>query len=271
MCSKKVKQLPAKPSVIAIFLSSQAADGFKASTLSRRVAAIRYFHTLAGMKDTPTNAEVVRATMKGIRRSIGAAKEQKSPITSVVLLQMVDSIPNTIQGVRDRAILLLGFAGAFRRSELSALRVGDLEYSVNGLRVHIRKSKTDQEGQGQVVPVVRGNQTCPVEAVSLWLKSAKIENGPVFRRLGRGSKIFDDPLSPHSIGQVVKKYAVKVGLDPKEFSGHSLRSGFLTSAAMNGASIFKMMDISRHKSIQTLKGYVRMAEEFKNHAGEGLL
>ena len=184
---------------------------------------------------------------------------------------MVESIPNTIQGIRDRAILLLGFADAFRRSELSALKVEDLEYSVNGLRVRIRKSKTDQEGQGQVVPIVRGDHACPIEAVSICLKSAKIQNGPIFRRLGRGGKVIDDPLTPHSIGQVVKKYAVKIGLDPKEFSGHSLRSGFLTSAAMNGASIFKMMGISRHKSIQTLKGYVRMAEEFKNHAGEGLL
>jgi site-specific recombinase XerD len=184
---------------------------------------------------------------------------------------MLEQVPDSLQGCRDRAILLLGFAGAFRRSELSQLLVSDLEEVPAGLRVHIRKSKTDQEGEGQIVPILKGSQACPVEAVNTWLGKAKITKGPVFRRFGKGGRIFETALTPQSIGQLVKKYAGKAGFNPEEYAGHSLRSGFLTSAAMNGASIFKMMDISRHKSMDTLKGYIRLADEFKDHAGEGLL
>jgi site-specific recombinase XerD len=209
--------------------------------------------------------------MKGIRRALGSAKAQKAPATADRLLKMLEQVPDSLQGCRDRAILLLGFAGAFRRSELSQLLVSDLEEVPAGLRVHIRKSKTDQEGEGQIVPILKGSQACPVEAVKTWLKRAKVIKGPVFRRLGKGGRIFETALTPQSIGQLVKKYAGKAGFNPEEYAGHSLRSGFLTSAAMNGASIFKMMDISRHKSMDTLKSYIRLADEFKDHAGEGLL
>ena len=263
--------LPAAPEAIAIFLSSQAANGKRPSTLTRRVAAIRYFHIKSGISDSPTASEIVRSTMKGIRRTLGAAKEQKAPATADRLLKMVAQVPDTLKGSRDRAILLLGFAGAFRRSELAHLLVSDLEEVPAGLRVLIRKSKTDQEGEGQIVPILKGAQACPVEAVKSWLKRANINEGPVFRRFGKGNKIFNVALRSQSIGQIVKKYAGKAGFNPEEYAGHSLRSGFLTSAAMNGASIFKMMDISRHKSVDTLRGYVRLADEFKDHAGEGLL
>ncbi|MCF8102150.1 MAG: tyrosine-type recombinase/integrase [Desulfarculaceae bacterium] len=263
--------VPAAPEAIAIFLSSQAADGKRPSTLTRRVAAIRYFHIKAGITDSPTASEIVRSTMKGIRRTLGAAKEQKAPATADRLLKMVAKVPDTLKGSRDRAILLLGFAGAFRRSELAHLLVSDLEEVPAGLRVLIRKSKTDQEGEGQIVPILKGAQACPVEAVRAWLERAKICEGPVFRRFGKGNKIFNVALRSQSIGQIVKKYAGKAGFKPEEYAGHSLRSGFLTSAAMNGASIFKMMDISRHKSVETLRGYVRLADEFKDHAAEGLL
>ena len=270
-CSRDIRTLPVTPAAVATFLSSQAAEGMKASTLSRRVAAIRYFHALAGIMDPPTSSEVVRATMKGIRRTIGVAKEHKAPATSERILKMVAQTPETCQGLRDRAILLLGFAGAFRRSELAALQFEDLEEVSEGLRVHICKSKTDQEGEGCVVPIVRGTEACPVAAVKAWLKAGGIQNGPIFRRMGKGGRIFEQALTPHSIGKVVKKYAEKAGFNPDMFGGHSLRAGFLTSAAMKGASIFRMMDISRHKSVDTLRGYVRQAEEFKDHAGQGLL
>jgi len=165
----------------------------------------------------------------------------------------------------------LGFAGAFRRSELAALTVADLEEVDEGLRVHIRKSKTDQEGAGEVVPVIRGNGNCPVQAVRAWLEATGITEGPVFRRVGKGRKVFPAGLTPFSISEIVKRYAGLAGFTADEFAGHSLRAGFLTSAAENGASIFAMMDVSRHRSVETVRGYVRRAEEFNGHAGEGLL
>lgn len=270
-CDRGLQPLPAAPEVIAVFLSSQASDGSKPATLTRRVAAIRYFHQIAGITVSPTASEIVKSTIKGIKRALGTAKSQKAPATADRLIKMLEHVPDTLQGSRDRAILLFGFAGAFRRSELSQLLVRDLELVPGGLRVHIRKSKTDQEGFGQVVPIIRGEHICPIKAVTIWLEKANIQSGPIFRRLGKGGKIFKKSLTPHSIGKIVKLYAEKAGYNPDDYGGHSLRAGFLTSAAMNGASIFKMMDISRHKSVDTLKGYVRQAEEFKDHAGQGLL
>jgi len=269
--ARGIQPLPAAPEAVAVFLGSQASDGSKPATLTRRVAAIRYFHIMEGITDSPTASEIVRATMKGIRHTLGTAKAQKAPATADRLLKMLEQVSDTLQGCRDRAILLLGFAGAFRRSELANLLVSDLEEVPSGLRVHIRKSKTDQEGSGQVVPIIKGARVCPVKAVTNWLQVANIKKGPVFRRFGKGGKIFRKSLTPYSIGKIVKRYAEMAGYDPVDYAGHSLRSGFLTSAAMNGASIFKMMDISRHKSMDTLKGYIRLADEFKDHAGEGLL
>jgi integrase len=175
------------------------------------------------------------------------------------------------QGLRDRAILLLGFAGAFRRSELVAVDVGDLEFCESGMRVRIRRSKTDQEGGGYTIAIVSGSIACPVKAVRAWLEASKVTAGPLFRPIGKGSRIGTDRLADHTVVRVVKASARRVGLDPKLFAGHSLRSGFLTSAAGRGASIFKMMDQSRHRSMDTLRGYVRDAELFRDHAGAGLL
>jgi len=262
--------LPASPSTICAFLASQADAGAKAATLGRRLAAIKLAHTSEG-HEPPTNSEAVKTTMRGIRREIGTKPAQKSPATAPRLLDMVGHCPPTLRGVRDRAILLLGFGAALRRSELSALMVEDLEEVDGGLRVHIRKSKTDQEGEGQTVPVIRGDKACPVEAVQAWIEAAGIEDGPLFRMMRRGDKVTPSPLSAESVGNTVKRYALKAGYKAEDFAGHSLRSGFLTSAAENGASLFRMMDVSRHKSVESVRGYVRQAEEFKDHAGSGLL
>ncbi|HEV2545766.1 MAG TPA: site-specific integrase [Stellaceae bacterium] len=199
------------------------------------------------------------------------APDRKAPITAERLLRMVALTPDTLSGARDRAILLLGFAGALRRSELAALKVEDIEFLAEGMRVTIRRSKTDQEGKGQAVGIVRGTCACPVEAVRQWLERAKITAGSVFRPVTKGGRLMDFPLTPHSVGMIVKTYAGRSGLDAREFGAHSLRAGFLTSAALRRASIFKMMDVSRHKSVDTLRSYVRDADAFKNHAGEGLL
>jgi integrase len=178
----------------------------------------------------------------------------------------------TLRGQRDRSLLLLGFAGAFRRAELVALTVADLEEVTLGLRVRVRRSKTDQEGQGSVIPIRRGTTHCPVSALRSWLRAAAITDGPVFRALWKGGvRVRATPLSAGAVAEIVKCYATRVGLDPGQFAGHSLRAGFLTSAAGRGASLWKLRDVSRHRSVDTLAGYVRDAELFTDHAGDGLL
>ena len=268
--SRGLPSLPASPEAVCAFLASQAESGIKAATLGRRMAAIRLAHTSAGL-ESPAASEAVRTTMRGIRREIGTKPVQKAPATAERIIEMASHCPDTLKGKRDRALLLLGFGGAFRRSELAALNVEDLEEVEGGFRVHVLKSKTDQEGAGEVVPVIRGNGSCPVIAVNAWLEAAGITDGPVFRRMAKGGKVLPHGLTAHSIAAIVKEYAEKAGLDPAEFAGHSLRAGFLTSAASNGAGLFAMMDVSRHRSVESVRGYVRRAEEFQDHAGEGLL
>jgi integrase len=184
---------------------------------------------------------------------------------------MVAMAPDRLSGLRDRAVLLLGFAGAFRRSELVALDVADITEAKTGLLIKIRRSKTDQEGEGITIAIAKGDVACPARALREWLDAAGIETGPIFRAINKGGTVATDRLTGRSVANIVKAYAGRAGFDASTFSGHSLRSGFLTSAAANGASIFKMMDVSRHKSVDTLRGYVRDAELFKDHAGAGLL
>jgi site-specific recombinase XerC len=187
--------------------------------------------------------------VRGIRRTLGTAKLRKAPATADKMVAMVTLGRVDMKGIRDRALLLLGFAGAFRRSELVALDIADLEFCEGGLRVTIRRSKTDQEGVGATIAIVPGAIACPVKAVGAWLNAAGITEGPVFRPVARGGRVGSARLSDRAVANVVKAHAGRAGLNAADFSGHSLRSGFLTSAASRGASIFKMMDVSRHKSM----------------------
>jgi site-specific recombinase XerD len=268
--ARGTEPLPAAPAIVAAFIAAEANAGAKASTINRRAAAIRYAHRLAG-HEPPTSAETVRAVMRGIRRTIGTAKDQKAPATADLIAAMLKHCPDTLAGKRDRALIALGFAGAFRRSELVALTIADLVEAPDGYRVLIRHSKTDQEGQGQEIAIPRGYRLRPVEAVQTWLAAAEINDGPVFRPVLKGSRIQATALAAHAVAAIVKRYAVRAGLDPASFAGHSLRAGFLTSAAEAGASVFKMMEVSRHRSVDTLRGYVRRADLFKEHAGAAFL
>jgi integrase len=159
---------------------------------------------------------------------------------------------------------------AFRRSEIVALNCEDIKECESGLRITIRRGKTDQEGQGATVGIVRGSIACPVATVRAWRDAADFTTGPLFRSIRKGGKVVGW-LTDQSVADIAKAHAERVGLDPSLFAGHSLRAGFLTSAAKRRASIFKMMDVSRHRSVDTLRGYVRDAEIFKDHAGAGLL
>ena len=265
--------LPAEPETIPMFVASQATAGLNPSTLTRRLAAIRLIHLGAG-HPSPHNTIKVTEVMRGIRRNWGRPPDRKAPAIDQVIKQMVDTVDQeTAKGQRDRALLLFGFAGAFRRSELVALNTWNLEYRDEGVKVTIDVSKTDQEAQGQTIAMVRQPKSpyCPVRALEDWLTVAKIERGALFLRMHRGDNVGKIRLSAQSVAIIVKDYAHKVGLDSAQYSGHSLRRGFLTSAARNRASIFKMADQSRHKSLDVLRQYVQEEEMFKNNAGDGLL
>jgi site-specific recombinase XerD len=209
--------------------------------------------------------------MRGIRRTYGSARVRKAPAVAGKMLGMVAIAPDKLAGLRDRALLLIGFGGALRRSELVALDVADVQETETGLLVKIRCSKTDQERAGATIAIAKGDTACPAKALREWLDAAGTESGPIFRPIDKGGTVRASRLTCRSVANIVKAYAERAGFDASTFSGHSLRAGFLTSAAGKGASIFKMMDVSRHKSVDTLRGYVRDAELFKDHAGAGLL
>ena len=269
--TRGLQVMPASPETVASYLASCAMAGLSVSTIGQRAAALRYAHKLAG-HEPPTSKEEVKAVLSGIRRRLGSAPaHRKEPVIAARLALLLDQCPPSLKGKRDRALLALGFAGAFRRSELVALEVSDLKSVDDGYRVLIRRSKTDQEGQGQEIAIPHGYRLRPVEAVQAWLEASGITEGPIFRPVALAGKIGTTTLTPHAVAVLIKHYAKLAGLDPKEFSGHSLRSGFLTSAAESGASIFKMMDVSRHKSMDTLRGYVRRVDLFKEHAGSAFL
>jgi site-specific recombinase XerD len=263
--------IPASPATVAAFLVAEAERGVKASTIGRRAAAIRYAHKLASQPD-PTESEDVRSAMQGVRRTIGAAQRRKAPATAEVLAAMLSHTPPTLTGARDRAILALGFSGAFRRSELVALDVGDLADAPEGLRVTIRKSKTDQEGRGQEIAIPHGRHVKPVAAVKDWIAAAGITTGPLFRPVSRSGTVRGaERLTDRSIADIVKRYATAAGLKVEDFSGHSLRAGFVTTAAERDVELTRIMDVTRHKDVRTVTGYVRRANLFKGHAGASFL
>lgn len=261
--------MPSTVDTIADFISSQASEGIKPATLVRRIAAIRYAHEAKGI-ESPTRHKLISATMKGIKRTVGAKQDKKAALTIDKIYKVVAQVDDSsIMGKRDKALLLLGFAGAFRRSELVALDVADIEFVEAGARITIRHSKTDQDGQGQVIAIPHGRLGV-VEALKKWLEASRIDLGALFRSLSKSGKV-GARLSDKDVYRAVKRYTALAGLDAELFGAHSLRAGFITTAAENGANLFKIMDVSRHKSVQTVKGYVRTAELFKDHAGASFL
>ena len=272
----ELSPLPATPETVALYLSAEAKRGRAPSTLGRRLAAIRLIH-LGARLPSPHDAIEVTEVLRGIRRDFGRLPVKKMPAVDEDIRRMVDAVeahdPQTLRGLRDRALLLLGYAAALRRSELVALDVEDLTERPEGLEVRIARSKTDQEGKGDTiaVPRVPDSPYCPVQAVLDWQVVANIPTGPLLRRLHRGDRV-GARLTAQSVALVVKQRASQAGLEAAEaYSGHSLRRGFLTSAARNRASIFKMAAQSRHKSLDVLREYVDDVERFEDHAGEGLL
>jgi site-specific recombinase XerD len=265
-----VEPLPASVDTIAAYLAALARSGLKASTITRRCAGIRYMHRMAGF-EPPTSSEAIKAVLAGIRRSIGTSVTRKAPATAEAIRVIISEMPSDLRGLRDRALLLLGFAGALRRSELVALDVDDIDEGTEGIHVRIKRSKTDQEGAGDFVSIPHGSRLRPVAAVKEWLETAGIAEGPIFRWIKKGGLVTSDRLSDRSVAQIVKRRAEAAGFDPSLFSGHSLRAGFVTSALHHGADILRVMDVTRHREVSTLKTYDRRAKAFKQHAGEAFL
>lgn len=263
--------LPAAPETVARFLAAQASVGIKPATLIRRLAAIRMAHEMIGHL-SPTEHKGVKAVVKGIKREKGIAQRKKAPATAERIESMIAHCDiNSLIGLRDKALLLLGFAGAFRRSELVALTVKDIERTPEGMKVTVRKSKTDQEGLGQVVAILNGSRFRVVDTLMAWLSAANITDGYLFSPVKKGNKVQSMSLTGRSVATIVKRYAEKAGLTVEDFSGHSLRSGFITSGAAAGADLFKLMEVSRHKKPETVIGYVRESKLFESHAGEKFL
>ena len=263
--------LPASPATVANYASIMADAGKRVSTIGRSLAAVRFFHRGAGM-DNPTENAGVSAILKGIRRAVGVAPRQKAPATADVIHAMLAHVPrDTLRGKRDRALLILGFAGAFRRSELVGIKREALTFNDKGVDVFLGRSKTDQEAKGQSVAILNGKAFGAAARLQEWIEAAGITDGPIFRAVSRGDHLQRDQLTAQSVALIVKRYADLAGLDVAKLSGHSLRAGFITSAADNRASISRIMEVSRHRDPRSVETYVRRADRYNDHAGDGFL
>lgn len=297
------RALPADPLVVRTYLA-YCADrlGLKVSTLQRRVAAIAHFHREAGVP-LDTNDAAFRATWRGIRRTHGVAVDAKVPAVTEEIKAMIDRLADTPAGLRDRALLLVGFAGGFRRSELCALDVEDLvAWEEDGIRIRVRSSKTDQEGRGSLkdVPFASHPRYCPVRSLRAWLDRAEIESGALFRPLARGGRVLPRRLTDQWVARVVKEAVAgvlreqaerawarlpgggqrrqnrEIWLDAyvrrgvRRYAGHSLRAGFVTSAAAAGARMDEIMDQTGHTRVDTLLRYIRNARSIRASAAARL-
>ena len=256
--------------MVALYLTERA-ETLAPSTLNRRMAAISVRHQDHGL-DSPTHNPEVRAVLTGIRRTTGTAQRQVTPASIGEVSRRVAQLPDTTVGTRDKAVRLVGFAGALRRSELVALSVGDLKGRDEGIRVTLRRSKTDQERKGREVALPYGSdpQTCPVTALRGWLDHAAITRGPIFRSVDRHGNVSTARLSDRAVANIVKRAAEGAGLDPTEFSGHSLRSGFATTAAAAGANERQIANQTGHTSMEVLRRYIRHGSLFTDNAATRL-
>lgn len=263
--------LPALPATVATYAAHLAGQGRAVSTIGRAMVSLSQAHRLAG-HDSPTSSAIVRDVLKGIRREKGAAQKGAAPILVAQLRSMVEGLPVTLLGHRDRALLLVGWAAALRRSELVALDVEDLAFDVEGLVVTIRRSKTDQDGEGARLAVPFGSipATCPVRALRRWLDAAAIVTGPVFRAVSRWGQLGEARLSDRAVALVVKRYGATAGLDSALVSGHSLRAGMATQAAKSGKSERAIMRQTRHRSVAMVRRYIRDADMWTDNAAAGL-
>ena len=263
---------PWAPETVAAYLTHLADAGKKPSTLEVCLSALSEAARVAG-QPSPRLAACVRAVRSGIRRTHGTASAQKAPLLPGQLRKILAALPDGLLGARDRALLLLGFAGALRRSELVALETRDVEWVEDGLKVTLRRSKTDQEGAGETIGIPYGSspQVCPVRALRAWLAASVTTSGAIFREVDRHQRIGETPLTGRSVARIVKRSAAAAGIEASALSGHSLRAGLATAAAKAGKSERTIMRQTRHRSEKMVRKYIREAELFEDNAAAGLL
>ena len=272
---RALEPLPASAEAVATYLAVRARAGNAPSTITRHLAAIGWQHRQNGL--VPPQARdarmVIADTLAGIRREQRARPTaKKAAISAADLARMIAKAEGEgPRVIRDRAVLALGLAAALRRSELVALQLADLTLVEQGLTLRIRASKTDQDGAGAVIAIPAGKVLTPVKHLNAWLRQRGGEAGPLFTRIAPNGLLTREPMSDRSVARLVQRYADRIGLDPASVAGHSLRAGFLTEAARTRASLPKMQEVSRQKSVDVLLGYIRSAELFDDHAGDGFL
>jgi len=259
--------LPAQPETVASYIA-ECAGHLKTGSIQRRLNAIAEAHKAVGL-ESPTSAGMVRNTLKGIKRTIGTAAVQKAPTLTDDVRAMVEATDAGLIGARDRAIILLGFAGAFRRSELVGLNVGDCTFSRDGLTIALRRSKTDQDGAGRKIGIPYGSNpdTCPVRVLQSWMEQSVITDGSLFRSLNRHGQVQLGRLSGIDVARIVKKLTERAGLDASKYAGHSLRAGHATTATIAGASERSIMNQTGHRSVQMVRRYIRDANLFRENSG----
>lgn len=262
---------PSSPEVVACYFTSLAMKGFRITTIRRHSAAIAAAHRAAG-HPTPTTHPAIKELLRGMSRKLGTPPRPVDALLSEDIKRMARAQPDTLIGARDRAIILLGFAGAFRRSEIVGLDINDISYRDEGLVILLRRSKTDQNGEGRLVgiPVGINPDTCPVVALRKWLEFSCISEGAVFRGLDRYSNMVSSRLSRRWIGEIIKRAARSAGLDPARYSGHSLRSGHCTQAARSGVAEHIIMQQTGHRSQAALKRYLRLGKIFEENSAKSL-
>jgi site-specific recombinase XerD len=271
-CAKNgFNSLPSEPKIVSLYLTHLSTKDAKMSTLKRRVVSIGVIHKLKGHYLDTKHPTIIENIM-GIKRRKGSVQKGKKPILISSLKKLVNVIDQQnrkeIKKLRDRSIILIGFSGGFRRNEIVSLDYDDLDFVQEGLKINLKRSKTDQFGEGftKALPYFDNPQYCPVVSLKKWIDISKITSGAVFRRISKGSKLSENRLTDQTVALLLKKYLNLIGVDSKNYSGHSLRSGFATSAAESGAEERSIMAMTGHKSTEMVRRYIKEANLFKNNA-----
>ena len=265
-----LNSLPTEPKIISLYLTHLSKNS-KISTLRRRLVSISVVHKLKGHY-LDTKHPIIIENLMGIRRVKGSIQKGKKPLLISHLKLIINKINeqtiNEIKKLRDKSLILIGFGGGFRRTELISIDYEDLEFVAEGVKITVRKSKTDQYGEGMIkgLPYFTNEIYCPVKHLKKWLEISKINTGPIFTRFSKGLSLTDKRLTDQSVALLIKEYLKAAGIEDTNFSGHSLRSGFATVAADSGADERSIMAMTGHKTTQMVRRYIREANIFKNNA-----
>jgi site-specific recombinase XerD len=266
-----LKSLPSDPKIVSLYLTHLSTKDAKMSTLKRRLVSIGIIHKLKGYYLDTKHPSIIENIM-GIKRRKGSSQRGKKPILINALKKIINVIDQQnkeeIKKFRDRSIILIGFSGGFRRNEIVSLNYDDLDFVLEGLKINLRRSKTDQFGEGfiKALPYFDNSQYCPVVSLKRWIEISEITSGALFRRFSKGSKLSNNRLTDQTVALLIKEYLQLAGIDSKNYSGHSLRSGFATSAAELGVEERSIMAMTGHKSTEMVRRYIKEANLFKNNA-----